>query len=246
MTQNKLIVSNWKMNLNISDSRKLINKLVKSTQKIKSRIKIIICPQFLLIPQVSNMIKNTQIILGSQDCHYEKSGAFTGETSIELLKSFKCKYVILGHSERREHNDESNLIISKKIKITHKFNLKPIICIGESIDLRKKGKYLSFLESQLNECVPNVKEIIIAYEPIWSIGTGLIPSSQEILEVNNFVKKYLWKKKIKKVSFLYGGSVSSKNIKNIIDNSDIDGALIGGSSLMEKEISKIISIFNFY
>ena len=247
MTQNKLIVSNWKMNLNISDSRKLINKLVKSTQKIKSRIKIIICPQFLLIPQVSNMIKNTQIILGSQDCHYEKSGAFTGETSIELLKSFKCKYVILGHSERREHNDESNLIISKKIKITHKFNLKPIICIGESIDLRKKGKYLSFLESQLNECVPNVKEIIIAYEPIWSIGTGLIPSSQEILEVNNFVKKNLWKKKkIKKVSFLYGGSVSSKNIKNIIDNSDIDGALIGGSSLMEKEISKIISIFNFY
>ena len=247
MTQNKLIVSNWKMNLNISDSRKLINKLVKSTQKIKSSIKIIICPQFLLIPQVSNMIKNTQIILGSQDCHYEKSGAFTGETSIELLKSFKCKYVILGHSERREHNDESNLIISKKIKITHKFNLKPIICIGESIDLRKKGKYLSFLESQLNECVPNVKEIIIAYEPIWSIGTGLIPSSQEILEVNSFVKKYLWKKKkIKKVSFLYGGSVSSKNIKNIIDNSDIDGALIGGSSLMEKEISKIISIFNFY
>ena len=205
MTQNKLIVSNWKMNLNISDSRKLINKLVKSTQKIKSRIKIIICPQFLLIPQVSNMIKNTQIILGSQDCHYEKSGAFTGETSIELLKSFKCKYVILGHSERREHNDESNLIISKKIKITHKFNLKPIICIGESIDLRKKGKYLSFLESQLNECVPNVKEIIIAYEPIWSIGTGLIPSSQEILEVNNFVKKYLWKKKkLKKLAFCMG------------------------------------------
>ena len=247
MAQNKLIVSNWKMNLKLTDSKKLINQIIKSVNNTKPHIKKIICPQFLLIPDISSITKKTDILLGSQDCHYKENGAFTGESSIELLKYFRCKYVIIGHSERRQNNADSNLIISKKIKTAYKFGLKPILCIGESIHLRKKKKYLDFLKSQLNECVPSIREIIIAYEPIWSIGTGLIPSFEDILEVNYFVKKFLKeKKKIKKVSFLYGGSVSSKNIKGIIDNSNIDGALIGGSSLIDKEITKIISIFNFY
>jgi triosephosphate isomerase len=247
MMQNKLIVSNWKMNLKLSDSEKLVKKIVKSSLQIKPHIKKIICPQHLLIPHISTFLKKTKISLGAQDCHYEESGAYTGESSIKLLKSFKCKYVIIGHSERREYNAETNSIISKKIEIACKNNIKPIICIGESIVLRKNGKYLDFLETQLNECVPGMQDAIIAYEPIWSIGSGLVPTSKEILEVNKFVKKYLIeKKKIIKVSFLYGGSVSSKNIKSIIDDSYVDGALIGGSSLKENEISKIISIFNFY
>ena len=247
MTQNKLIVSNWKMNLKLSDSRKLINKIIKSSKIIKPHIKKIICPQFLLIPHVSDLIKKTKIYLGSQDCHYQESGAFTGETSIELLKKFKCKYVILGNSERREYNAETNSVILKKIQIAFKHGLKPIVCIGEPINLRKKNQYLEFLETQLHESVPYTEEIIIAYEPIWSIGSGLIPSFSDILEINNFVKKYLHERKqIKKVSVLYGGSVSSKNIKGIIENSNIDGALIGGSSLDAKEILNIISIFNFY
>ena len=117
MAQNKLIVSNWKMNLNLSDSKKLINKLIKSTFKKKPYLKNIICPQFLLIPSISNLIKNSHLLLGAQNCHFERKGAFTGESSIELLKQFNCKYVILGHSERRLYSADSNLLVKKKLKL---------------------------------------------------------------------------------------------------------------------------------
>ena len=137
MTQNKLIVSNWKMNLELTDSKDLVNKILKLSQIIKPHIKKIICPQFLLIPHVSSLIKKTKISLGSQDCHYFENGAFTGESSVQLLKKFQCKYVILGHSERREHCSETNSIISKKINTALHHGLIPIICIGEPIKLRK-------------------------------------------------------------------------------------------------------------
>jgi triosephosphate isomerase len=243
MAKNKLIVSNWKMNLNLSDSKKLINKLIKSTIKKKPYLENIICPQFLLIPSISNLIKNTHLLLGAQNCHFERKGAFTGESSIELLKQFNCKYVILGHSERRLFSADSNLLIKKKIKIVLSEKIKPIVCIGEPLEFRKDKSYLKFLEKQLDECVPECNEIIIAYEPIWSIGTGLVPDYEDIYEVQNYVKSFLKNKKfIKKTSVLYGGSVSSNNITYIIKESKVDGALIGGSSIDDKEILKIISI----
>lgn len=243
MAKNKLIVSNWKMNLNLSDSKKLINKLIKSTIKKKPYLENIICPQFLLIPSISNLIKDTHLLLGAQNCHFERKGAFTGESSIELLKQFNCKYVILGHSERRLFSADSNLLIKKKIKIVLSEKIKPIVCIGEPLEFRKDKSYLKFLEKQLDECVPECNEIIIAYEPIWSIGTGLVPDYEDIYEVQNYVKSFLKNKKfIKKTSVLYGGSVSSNNITYIIKESKVDGALIGGSSIDDKEILKIISI----
>jgi len=243
MAQNKLIVSNWKMNLNLSESKKLIHKLTKSTLKKKHYLKKIICPQFLLIPNISSIIKDTNLVLGAQNCHYEKEGAFTGESSIELLKSFNCKYIILGHSERRLFTADSNSLVRKKIKIALSTKIKPIVCIGEPLEFRKNKDYLKFLDKQLNECIPECNEIIVAYEPIWSIGTGLVPKFEEIFEIQNYIKNFLKKKKfIKKISVLYGGSVSSNNIVNIIEESEVDGALIGGASLVEKEILKIISI----
>ena len=243
MAKNKLIVSNWKMNLNLSDSKKLITKLIKSTFKKKPYLENIICPQFLLIPSISNLIKDTHLLLGAQNCHFERKGPFTGESSIELLKQFNCKYVILGHSERRLFSADSNLLIKKKIKIVLSEKIKPIVCIGEPLEFRKNKSYLKFLEKQLNECIPECNEIVIAYEPIWSIGTGLVPDYEEIYEVQEYVKSFLKNQKsIKNISVLYGGSVSSNNIKHIIKESKVDGALIGGSSLDDKEILKIISI----
>lgn len=243
MAKNKLIVSNWKMNLNLSDSKKLINKLIKSTVKKKPYLENIICPQFLLIPSISNLIKGTHLLLGAQNCHFERKGPFTGESSIELLKQFNCKYVILGHSERRLFSADSNLLIKKKIKIVLSEKIKPIVCIGEPLEFRKNKSYLKFLEKQLNECIPECNEIVIAYEPIWSIGTGLVPDYEEIYEVQEYVKSFLKNQKsIKNILVLYGGSVSSNNIKHIIKESKVDGALIGGSSLDDKEILKIISI----
>ena len=193
MAKNKLIVSNWKMNLNLSDSKKLINKLIKSTVKKKPYLENIICPQFLLIPSISNLIKGTHLLLGAQNCHFERKGPFTGESSIELLKQFNCKYVILGHSERRLFSADSNLLIKKKIKIVLSEKIKPIVCIGEPLEFRKNKSYLKFLEKQLNECIPECNEIVIAYEPIWSIGTGLVPDYEEIYEVQEYVKTPLAK-----------------------------------------------------
>ena len=242
MSQVKLIVSNWKMNLNISQARTLTNKLKEI--KIKNKlIKNIICPQFILLPIISNIIKESNILLGAQDCHYKKFGAYTGDTSIELIKEIGCKYVIIGHSERRDYKGETNNIIREKAQLVISEKLKPIICIGESLEERKNNKYISILEEQLKTCIPDyLDEIIIAYEPIWSIGTGLVPTVDEIKEIKNFTCEYVFQsKKISKIFFLYGGSVNSKNIYEIFKLSDVNGALIGGSSLKFEEINKILT-----
>ncbi len=242
MSQVKLIVSNWKMNLNITQARALINKLNKINIQ-NSLIRNIICPQFILLPIIANISKKSDILLGAQDCHYKKSGAYTGDSSIELIKEVGCKYVIIGHSERRQYHFETDSIIRKKAELVISEKLKPIICIGESLKVRKKKQYIKVLEKQLNDCVPyNLDEIIIAYEPIWSIGTGLVPTEEEINEIKSFTYDFIHKtKNIPKIFFLYGGSVNSDNIKKIFKISAINGVLIGGSSLKFEEINKILT-----
>jgi triosephosphate isomerase len=240
MAKNTLIVSNWKMNLNLINAKKLISKL--KSLKISKNIKNIVCPQFLLIPHVRDLIKSSQIILGAQDCHSQEKGSFTGDSSISLIKEYGCKYVIVGHSERREYHKEENFDVKKKINIAIKNNITPIVCIGESFLLRQKKSYLKFVCQQLEECIPkNLKQLIIAYEPIWAIGSGLTPTVDDIIEVKesciNFLKK---NKKINEIKFLYGGSVNSLNFFEIRDKCQVHGALIGGASLLEKEITKIL------
>tara|TARA_X000000950_G_scaffold287011_1_gene397656 strand:- start:1029 stop:1760 length:732 start_codon:yes stop_codon:yes gene_type:complete len=241
MGQVKLIVSNWKMNLNLLNSTNLIEGLLRVSHS--DSIQHIICPQFILIPLVSNLLKGSKINLGAQDCCYEKMGAFTGDTGIELLKEYNCRYVILGHSERRNHHKETNELIKKKVDLAISEGLNPIICIGETIKERKKNNYLEVLENQLKLCIPNeYNEVIIAYEPIWSIGTGLTPSYKEIIEIQNFTEKFLKKHKmIKKLYFLYGGSVNSDNFGEIMNNTNVNGALIGGASLKTTEMKKILT-----
>ncbi len=247
MSENILIVSNWKMNLNLDNATKLLDNLKKIKLGSKPKVLNIVCPQFLLIPYVSNLLSSTDIILGGQDCHFEDFGSFTGDSSIQLLKYYKCEYVILGHSERRSQYGETNLMIKKKCEIARKNKIKPIVCVGESIKLRKKGKHIDFIINQLDECIEkNLENIIVAYEPIWSIGSGLIPSYDEILEVKtksmNFLKE---RKGIKNVKILYGGSVNSENFNDIIQMSGVDGALIGSASINIKEITKIILNVDF-
>ncbi len=240
MAQNTLIVSNWKMNLNLISAKKLISKL--KALKISKNIKNIVCPQYLLIPHVKDLIKSSQILLGAQDCHFEEKGPYTGDSSIVLIKEFGCKYVIVGHSERRAFHKEENLHIRNKIDIAIKNSVIPIVCVGESYLLRQKGSYLKFIFKQLDECIPKkMGQLIVAYEPIWSIGTGLVPSVDDIIEVKESCKGFLKKnKKIEDIKFLYGGSVNSKNFFEIREKCKVDGALIGGASLLEKEISNIL------
>ncbi|MAI29492.1 MAG: triose-phosphate isomerase [Rickettsiales bacterium] len=240
MAQNTLIVSNWKMNLNLISAKKLISKL--RSLKISKNIKNIICPQYLLIPHVRKLIKNSQIILGAQDCHFEEQGSFTGDSSISLIRENGCKYVIIGHSERREFHKEENLDVKKKIKTAIKNYVIPIVCVGEPSLIRQNNSYLKFICNQIEECIPKkLEKLTIAYEPIWAIGSGLTPTIDDIIEVKECCVDFLKKtKKIKDIKFLYGGSVNSKNFFEIRNECKIDGALIGGASLIEKEITNIL------
>jgi len=236
MSQVKLIVSNWKMNLNISQARTLIKKLKKIKIK-KNLIKNIICPQFILLPIISNIIKDSNILLGAQDCHYKKFGAYTGDTSIELIKEIGCKYVIIGHSEVRKAG-ENNRLINLKIKNSLSSGLKVIFCIGETLKEKRKKITKKVLNKQIKlglNRIKNNKNILIAYEPVWSIGTGLIPESKELFDTIRFIKKV---KKNNKV--LYGGSVNPKNINQLKSITNIDGYLIGGASQDSKKFIDII------
>ena len=247
MNKNILIVSNWKMNLNLKESLSLIETLKKQVDTKRTNLTHVICPQFLLIPEVSKLIENTNLILGAQDCHYQLNGSFTGDSSITILKDFSCKYVILGHSERRSYYNETNLTVKKKSKICRENGIQPIICVGESFKLRKDGSYMNFILNQIEECIePNLDEVIVAYEPIWAIGTGETPLNKEINEVKEKINLFLKNSKnVKSAKFLYGGSVDSNNFNEIIIGSDSDGALVGGASVKEEEITKIITNADF-
>ena len=242
MKRNNYIIANWKMN----GSEKSIS-LVKSIQKHllnkrRSSPITIICPPFtslsLLIKQSKKNIK-----FGAQDVHYADSGAFTGSISALMLKELGAKYVIIGHSERRQYQKESILELRKKINASLSKNLKVIFCIGEKVEEIKNRS--AILKKQLTS-LPNKfssKNIIIAYEPVWAIVTGKTPTVNDINKIHISIRKMLYRKVGKEAlstSILYGGSVNSNNSHEILNLSDVDGALVGGASLKSKEFCKII------
>ena len=222
-------IANWKMfgALNSLNSLHKVINFFKSFKKKKS-IKIIYCPPSTLIRPMSKKLKNTLIDVGAQNCHeHESYGAFTGSINPIMLKNVGAKYVIIGHSENRR-SGESNYLINLKIKSALKCGLKVIFCIGETLEDKRKKKTNQILSKQIRLClnkIKNKKNIIIAYEPVWSIGSGLIPKPNELLKTINFIKK-----KITNNIVLYGGSVNPKNIHELKSIHNIDGYLIGGAS----------------
>ena len=242
MSHNTLIVSNWKMNFNFLQAKNLVTDL-KKIKYNKVKLTNVICPQFLLLPTLNEVLLKSDIILGAQDLHFDLNGAYTGDTSVELIKDYNCKYSIIGHSERRALHNESNRMIKKKVKLCLDNFIIPILCVGESIEQRKKNTYKDFILKQLTECIQKIKcpELVIAYEPIWSIGTGIIPKVQDITEISELIFSFLKKEKIDKFQILYGGSVNSSNFKEINSIDKINGALIGGASLKINEMEKILT-----
>ena len=242
MSHNTLIVSNWKMNFNFIQAKNLVTNL-KKIKYNKVKLTNVICPQFLLLPTLNEALLKSDFILGAQDIHFELNGAYTGDTSIELVKDYNCKYSIIGHSERRALHNESNGMIKKKVKLCFDNFIIPILCVGESIEQRKKNTYKDFILKQLTGCIQKIKcpELVIAYEPIWSIGTGITPKVKDIIEVSELIFSFLKKEKIDKFQILYGGSVNSSNFKEINSIDKINGALIGGASLKIDEMEKILT-----
>ena len=245
MKKGKIIIANWKMNFLLKNGKQFVKKILINKKIFKN--KLIICPPTSIIYEISKQLKNKNIGLGAQDCHFEKFGAFTGNVSPLMLKDIGCKYVILGHSERRIYHFESNLIIKKKLLNAIEHNLKVILCIGEDSKTKKKNKTLDFLAKQIKETVPTknlANKIIIAYEPIWSIGSGVTPNINDISNIHKFIKDKLIKinRFYRNTKILYGGSVNNKNAKNFIKIEEIDGLLVGGASTKLNKLISILSI----
>ena len=243
----KYCIANWKMNLTISKSKLFLEELQKKNLQ-NTKTKIILCPSFTSLNDINNILISNNIELGAQNVHQELKGAFTGEISIDMLKEIECEWVILGHSERRQHFNEEDVIINDKLNAVIQNGLNPILCIGENQLQRDKDETFSVLKSQLNTALYNINikniNLVIAYEPIWAIGTGVNATSKQIDEVINWISEFLLQEFSIKVPILYGGSVSSSNSLNIIKLNDVDGFLIGTSSLDVDEFYNIYMNMN--
>ena len=245
MTNNKIyFIGNWKMYGNLS-SLNTINKVIQlSKSKKYKKAQIIYCPPFTLLDQFLRKTKNTNLSVGAQDCHTENYyGAYTGSVSASMLKQLGSKYIILGHSEKRKNGD-TNYIINKKIKSALDVNLKVIFCIGETLSEKKRKKTSYILKKQISQGlkrIKNLNNVIIAYEPVWSIGSGIVPKINDLNAHVKKIKEFIKEKfKFKKIKVLYGGSVNNKTIKSLIKIDKIDGFLIGGASINQNKFIDII------
>ena len=241
MTNNNMyFIANWKMFGDVKSLNSL-NKVIKFSKIYqKNKFKLIYCPPYTLLSLFSKKLKNSNIGLGAQNCHQEEtSGPFTGFISPKMLKKIGVQYVIIGHSENRA-TGETDLIINKKIKSSIKCGLKIIFCIGETLLQRKKKQTHRILNNQIIKGLKGINKtnnILIAYEPIWSIGTGIIPEKKDLEKNINFIKKKI---KLKKLKVLYGGSVNPKNIYNINQINELNGFLVGGASQDPKKFIDIV------
>ena len=239
MSKKILIAANWKMNLTLKEAIQLTQDIIKEYAKFQDR-ELILLPSFLYITELAKLIKGTNIGLGGQDICFEKSGAYTGEVAGFQLKEVGCTHVLIGHSERRHYFHEDYEAVNKKVLLALENDLKPILCVGESMEERDKGITEMVVIDQLESALQNIDpkhhtEITIAYEPIWAIGTGKTATPKDASHVHSIIHKTLnriFNEKIsKRIRILYGGSVKSDNVHALLQQDDIDGALVGGASL---------------
>jgi len=245
----KVIAGNWKMNKDINESQNLVSGILSGLGN-DTKCDVIVCPPFTSLSEVYELIKNTQVKLGAQNMHYEESGAFTGEISSSMLKSVGCEYVIVGHSERRTIFGENDEMINKKIIKAVESELKVIFCIGESLEQREEGITNEVVKKQIvnglvNLASDDLSNIIIAYEPIWAIGTGKTASPEQAQEVHSFIRGLIEqiysKESSEDLVIQYGGSVKPENAATLLIQQDIDGALVGGACLKADSFLSIIA-----
>ena len=250
-----IIVANWKCNpATLKEAEKLFNSLKKGLKNVK-KTEVVICPPFVYLPFISLLTAHcSSFKLGSQNCFWEDKGPYTGEVSPQMLKSMGCKYVIVGHSERRQVFKETDEVVNEKIKKILKTKLQPIFCIGETEEEKRAGKTFQVLEREIKRGLEKVskkeiEKVIIAYEPIWAIGTENACEENEVMTIALFIKKLMSRLYNKKVAdnirILYGGSVDSKNAPDYFRESKMQGLLVGGASLNSKEFIKIIRTARF-
>ncbi|MEN2998931.1 MAG: triose-phosphate isomerase [Brevinematia bacterium] len=243
-----LIAGNWKMNKLVSEAVELAKGLVGNVKDVSDR-DILICPPFTALYATYEVVKNTNVKLGAQDVFYEDKGAYTGEISPMMLKDVGCEYVIVGHSERRHIIKETDEVINKKVKSALKHGLKVILCVGELLEEREEGKTIDVVKEQTVRGLAGVsnddiRNVVIAYEPVWAIGTGKTAKPEDAQEVQSFIRKLISELYSNEVAenmvIQYGGSVRADNIDDLMAMPDIDGVLVGGASLNLEEFTRIV------
>ena len=245
----KIIAGNWKMYKDINESAELLNALKTKLSVLPNGVKAIVCPPFTSLALAKELLKGSPIALGAQNMYPEDEGAFTAEISPKMLRSVGCQYVILGHSERRQYFQESDDFINKKVKKAIAAGLIPIICVGESLQEREKNITNLVVTTQITGCVQgipasDIEKSIIAYEPVWAIGTGKVATPQQAQDVHKLIRGLLAKlyssSMAEKVVIQYGGSVKPDNAKELLHQPDIDGALVGGACLKADSFTAIV------
>lgn len=247
--ERKLIIAgNWKMNKTVAEALALVNGIKREVKDVKE-VDIVVCPPYTALGEVSKAILDSNIRLGAQNMSEHTSGAYTGEIAAGMLKEFSARYVILGHSERRQYQKESDELISKKAAAAHAASLKPIVCVGETLAEREGGQMEAVLLTQVRGSLAGLakqqmEETIIAYEPVWAIGTGKTASSQQAQDAHAYIRSLLVKlfdeTVARKVRIQYGGSVKASNARELMSLPDVDGALVGGASLEDRSFADII------
>jgi triosephosphate isomerase (TIM) len=245
-----IVAGNWKMNKNLQEGIELAKDVCGKS--IASNVTVILCPPFIHLSEVSKAITNKSVFLGAQNCADKVSGAYTGEVSAEMVKSTGATFVILGHSERRAYYGETNSILAEKTKLVLANGLTPIFCIGEVLAEREAGKHFDVVKKQLSESLfelsaEEFSKIVIAYEPVWAIGTGKTASPEQAQEIHKVIREHIASKYGAPVadntSILYGGSCNAANAKQLFSNPDVDGGLIGGAALKADDFIAIANSF---
>ncbi len=248
MGRKMIIAGNWKMNKLVGEAVELVRELKNLVSEVCD-VEIVVCPVYVSLYAVSNEIKGTNIKLGAQDCFWEKSGAYTGEVSPWMLKDVGVEYVVIGHSERRQYFGETDEWVNKKAKSAISFGLKPIVCVGEKLSEREDGKTFDVIRTQLEGGFKDITEdevlrCVIAYEPVWAIGTGKTATPSQAQEVHKFIRNWFRERFGNRVAdelrIQYGGSVKPSNAADLLSQEDIDGALVGGASLKAEDFAQII------
>lgn len=247
----KIVAGNWKMNTSLSEGVELAENIVKMSGELPSDVQLIVAPPFTHLSKIGDVIKNSPIALSAQNCADQVRGAYTGEVSAQMLASAGCKYVILGHSERREYYGETSEKLVRKIALALENGLRPILCVGEKLEEREAGKHFEVVGNQIREVLftlapEQLEKTTVAYEPVWAIGTGKTATSAQAQEIHAFIRKTIAGKygtAAENVSILYGGSCKPSNAEELFAQKDIDGGLIGGASLKAEDFIAIAKSF---
>ena len=247
-----IIAGNWKMNKTLTETKAFAEELKPMLGKPKW-CDVVLCVPAVNLQAAIRLFKDSRVSIGAETCHYESSGAFTGEVSPEMLKDLGVKYVIIGHSERRQYYNETDVTVNKKVKAALEAGLRPIVCVGESLEQRDMGVTLEFITYQVKCALSGVpadkmRHVVFAYEPIWAIGTGRTATAEQAAEVcetiRTVIRKLYGARVARTVTIQYGGSMNPKNAAELLSQPDIDGGLIGGASLKPEQFVEIVNAAN--